>query len=282
MNFPNTITPNLDTRAGRMLAAGRVKVTVTSHKTGEHITILFKVFVDNRNKEFAPKGKNWMPCTWDEATHVFIEVPNQGDWNDKVGTYYPRNGKFYEDRSADGARIYAAALAARWLNGETFESTCQEESECARCGLTLTDPVSIARGIGPVCLGKMTGSQHQVKVREAVEGTIPQEILDLPEDTDLSLDDEASALARATGSTKVTVTHERRNEDGTLDTIDTGVSEPTQDAKDDEMLARAQEIVMSLSHAAIHVLRDYCDAVINQDADDRPHLVNGDNDFLGR
>lgn len=169
MNFPNTLSPDLNTRAGRMLAAGRVKVTVTSHATGEHITILFKAFCDNRDRQFKSTGKNWEPCTLDEATHVFVEVPNQGDWNDKVGTFYPRNGRWYSADNADPARVYAAALVARWVNGETFESHCQEASECARCGLELTDPVSIARGIGPVCLGNMTGSQHQVKVKEAVE-----------------------------------------------------------------------------------------------------------------
>ena len=36
----------------------------------------------------------------------------------------------------------------------------QEASRCGRCFRTLTDPVSIDRGIGPECLGRDTGSQH--------------------------------------------------------------------------------------------------------------------------
>lgn len=172
MNFPTIISPDLNTRAGRMLAAGRVKVTVTSQKTGEHITILFKAFADNRDRQFKENGKNWEPCVYAEATHVFVEVPGaSGEWADKVGTYYPRNGRWYDDRNADAARVHAAAIAANWLCGATNDTaSCQEESECARCGRELTDPVSIARGIGPICLGAMTGSQHQVKVKEQVMG----------------------------------------------------------------------------------------------------------------
>lgn len=172
MNFPNTLAPDLNTRAGRMLAAGRVKVTVKK-TDGEHITVLFKTFRDNRDRQFKANGKNWEPCVLEESTHVFVEVPNQGDWNDKVGTFYPRNGRWYDDRNADAERVNAAAVIAEWLNDPTFlpsgVESIEEQSECARCGLELTDPISIARGIGPVCLGKMTGSQHQVKVKEVVE-----------------------------------------------------------------------------------------------------------------
>jgi hypothetical protein len=36
----------------------------------------------------------------------------------------------------------------------------QVESRCGRCTRQLTDPVSIARGIGPECFGRDTGSRH--------------------------------------------------------------------------------------------------------------------------
>lgn len=185
MDFPNTLSPDLNTRAGRMLAAGRVKVTVTSRDTNEHITVLFKAFADNRDKQFKANGKRWEPCVLDEATHVFVEVPNQGEWNDKVGTFYPRNGRWYDADNADPARTWAAKAAAWWLTNEQYSAsgtaTFQEQDECARCGLELTDPVSIARGIGPICLGKMTGSQHQVKVKEQVEADEQIGLIPTPE-----------------------------------------------------------------------------------------------------
>lgn len=56
MNFPDTLSPNVTTRAGRMLEAGDVRVTVTSKKSGEHITVRFKAFKDTRDEP----GKNWM------------------------------------------------------------------------------------------------------------------------------------------------------------------------------------------------------------------------------
>jgi len=168
-----------------MLAAGRVKVTVTSKSTGEHITILFKAFKDNRDRTFRPNGKNWEPCEYAQASHVFVEVPNQGDWNDKVGTFYPGGGRWYSDRNVDPAREAAAAAAARWISGDldapTDHADFAEQSECGRCGKELTDPESIARGIGPTCLGLMTGSQHQVKqsnprTEEEAEEATQQEI----------------------------------------------------------------------------------------------------------
>ena len=254
-----------------MLAAGRVKVTVTSAKTGEHITILFKAFADNREGQFKQGGKRWEPCVYDEATHVFIEVPGaSGDWADKVGTYYPRSGKFYEDHSADGARIWAAAAAANWLCGATNEkASFQEQSECARCGLELTDPVSIARGIGPICLGKMTGSQHQVKVKEATEGTIPQEVLDLPEDHDF--------MQSSGGIDWVTPAP---GEVGSRQWIES-LNPVTEEQEESAALQVAKEMVMSLDHADIKHLIDYAESVIQQDADDRPHLTR-DQAFLGR
>lgn len=262
MNFPNTLSPDLDTRAGRMLAAGRVKVTVTSKETGEHITILFKAFADNRNGEFKENGKRWEPCVLSEASHVFTEVPGaSGEWADKVGTFYPRSGKWYSDNNADPARVYAAAAAAHWVNkgsenadpNSAWGMTFQEQDECARCGKELTDPVSIARGIGPVCLGHMTGSQHQVKVKEQIEQGEQEEMV-IPAPGEV-------------GSRKWL-------EDRTARDAETFPS---------AALSRAMEMVMSLDHADIERLIDYSQAVLQQDADDRPHLV-GDRDqaFLGR
>lgn len=162
MEFPKSLVADETTRAGKMLAAGDVRVTVTSKKTGEHITIRFKAFKDTRDTP----GKNWTRVPLVEATHVFIEVPTPGNswaWADKVGTFYPQSQRFFIADNADPARVYAAQMAAQWLNGVKFESRIQEESRCGKCGRALTDPVSIERGIGPECYGKETQSQHQNK-----------------------------------------------------------------------------------------------------------------------
>lgn len=167
MNFPSPFVPNPLSRAGRMMQAGRAKVTVTSRKSGDHITVLLKAFADNRKRQYSDVKKNWVACPLEDATHVFCEVPAAGDgWNDKVGTYYPKTGRWFDADGADPARVWAVQAAAHWLIYEpeaTDLADFQESSECGRCGRELTDPVSIERGIGPECYGKLTGSQHQVK-----------------------------------------------------------------------------------------------------------------------
>jgi hypothetical protein len=171
--FPHPFTPDLTTRAGRMMATGRVKVTATLEDRS-HVTILFKAFADNRDRDFDDTvRKNWVPCSLEKASHVFVEVPNaSGEWNDKVGTFYPRTGRWYSADNADTMRVDTAVSIAQWLITPRIDRLklalpeiveFAESTECAVCGLELSDPVSIQRGIGPTCFGNMTGSHHQVK-----------------------------------------------------------------------------------------------------------------------
>ncbi len=156
-----SLNANLNTRAGRMLAAGDVRVTVTSKDSGQHITIRFKAFAKNDGP-----GKRWKRVPLDQASHVFVEVPSaSGEWSDKVGTFYPKSGKWFTDDNATAPRVWAADHAARWLSGDSPSTQAHylEESRCGKCARELTDPVSIERGLGPHCYGEDTGSQHEVK-----------------------------------------------------------------------------------------------------------------------
>lgn len=145
-----------ETRARRMLEAGNVKITVKSRKTGEHITVDFQ----SRRKE----NGRWRPVHPRDASHIFIKVPHPGGgFGDQIGTLYP-NWEFRSPAHADLKRIWAAQAAWNWIMGvDRLDAEFSEASECGRCRRELTDPESIARGIGPECLGKLTGSQHQVK-----------------------------------------------------------------------------------------------------------------------
>lgn len=174
MEFPHPFIPDATHRAGRMMSAGRCKVTVQKVSTGEHITVLFKCFADNRERQYNPDiSKNWIDCPLRDATHIFTEVPKAGEgFNDKIGTFYPKGGKWYDADNADPRRVDAAMMAANWIVGNTPADgmqwgssfyTFQEADECGVCGKELTDPESIPRGIGPVCLGKATRSHHQIK-----------------------------------------------------------------------------------------------------------------------
>lgn len=165
MDFPTYIAADPGKRAGRMLSAGGVVVTVRSKATGEHITVRLA----SRFKNYSGSGKKWEAVGPSNATHIFFSVPNAGPgWDDKIGTFYPKSGKFFEDKNADAARVWAAAAVMNWLNGDASEDKAEyyESNECGRCGRQLTDPVSIDRGIGPECYSKITGSKHQVKNKE--------------------------------------------------------------------------------------------------------------------
>src|SRR3954470_8065623 len=169
MDFPNPFTPDEKHRAGRMMSAGRVTVTVTPEDGGEHITILLKSYVDNRDRAYKEDGKNWEACSLAEASHVFCEVPRpSSEWNDKIGTFYPRTGRWFDADSGDPVRIAAAKMVAMWLVDPSYVCATvaykfQEGDFCGDCGLPLTDPISLEIGRGPTCRGKETGSQHQIK-----------------------------------------------------------------------------------------------------------------------
>jgi len=149
-----------------MLSAGRLTATVTSKKTGQHVTIQFKAKMR--------AGEDWVNSNFESATHVFVNVLNQSSFGDKIGCYYPKSGTFYPADNADPARIFAFQQVVYYVEGKPYhsEATVLEAENCGRCGhKDLTDPISIQRGIGPVCYRKETGSQHQVKVKQEVRAT---------------------------------------------------------------------------------------------------------------
>lgn len=147
-------------RAGVMLAAGQLTLTITSKVTGEHITIkaVCKARIDNA----------WKRVPFAEATHVFCAVPSSS-WGDRVGTFRPQSGYFYADAAADPARVWAAVAAMKFAcTGEMhLKADYAEADRCGRCGRELTDPESIARGIGPECAGRLTSSTHERRVYNA-------------------------------------------------------------------------------------------------------------------
>jgi Family of unknown function (DUF6011) len=150
-----TAQPTSQTRMGRMLAAGRVTVTMKSLKSGEHLTLTLKCSVKN------DKGK-WKNVPFAEATHVYI-TQGDGSWgSNKIATFYTKTGKIYFTSLSPAWRFAAkhSILASRSGQQDTSMYEIREASRCGKCGKPLTDPVSIERGIGPTCLGAETGSVH--------------------------------------------------------------------------------------------------------------------------
>lgn len=148
-------SPTAQSRAGRMLGAGGVEATVTLDD-GRHVTLSIRTR--------ARVGRGWTNANpTDEGARTTIKVHgNRVGWinvTDAAGghewqlTLRTRRPEYVT--AVNAVLAYAAGLAL-----PTGAKRVQEASRCGRCFRTLTDPVSIDRGIGPECLGRVTGSRH--------------------------------------------------------------------------------------------------------------------------
>jgi hypothetical protein len=159
-------TPSRGTRAGRMLNAGGIDATVTL-PSGEHCTVQIRTR--------RPQGRGWTnahPTEDGARTNIsilgrrvgWLNVSADGRWALTLRT-----------RRSD----YRAAVEAifQYAATGTSDLRVQEASRCGRCFRTLTDPVSIDRGIGPECFGRDTGSQHVAAEREASGDAVRREPL---------------------------------------------------------------------------------------------------------
>lgn len=142
--------PSNGRRAGRMLNGGGIDATVTL-ASGDHVTLL----ISTR----APRGRGWANgAPGDEGARTNIKVlGSRVGWVNVVDgvwtvTLRTRNENVRQAVHA----LFEYAATGDTAGGERV----QEASRCGRCRRTLTDPVSIDRGIGPECWGRCTGSHH--------------------------------------------------------------------------------------------------------------------------
>lgn len=148
------LTPTEQTRAGRMLRAGRLVATVTSRSTGQHVTLRLRACVKNRH------GKpRWPTVPFEDATHVFIS-----DYDgERVATFYPMTGKLWMEAGTSRPVQWTVLALLKYLAGAFPKLEAQAELAeadlCGRCGRELTDPVSLERGLGPECYGARTRSR---------------------------------------------------------------------------------------------------------------------------
>jgi hypothetical protein len=145
--------------ATERLYMGRVTVTARSKKTGEHITLR----VRSKNRTLLKKRY----ITFEQAAIVCFDVPAHGQGKfDMVGYVHAAQAlEVRKNRTADPARYWVAQQVWRYfLTNELHpQLELKIEAYCGHCGRALNDPVSINRGFGPECFGKMTGSKHQTR-----------------------------------------------------------------------------------------------------------------------
>jgi hypothetical protein len=149
--------PSAGTRAGRMLLAGGIEATATL-ADGRHVTVSIRT----RKRS----GRGWTNAALGEAdsrTNISILGSRVGWLNvDADGRLLLTLRTRREDAVA-AVRAVLDHCAGMIATGGV--DRVQEASRCGRCFRTLTDPVSIDRGIGPECFGRDTGSQHIAAVR---------------------------------------------------------------------------------------------------------------------
>jgi hypothetical protein len=123
---------------------GKARFSLTSAKTGKHFT--YKI---EKGKEDAP---------------FFVNVltgSNNAFWGGDWGyTGFIKEGNVFElisgNKGTGGSPSFEAlAWTLRSLTKEIPEDlTITHDGVCGMCGKDLTDPVSVAAGIGPVCRAK--------------------------------------------------------------------------------------------------------------------------------
>jgi hypothetical protein len=152
--------PKGDSRASRMLALGRLTVTITSRQSRQHVTLRLRCKAEGEN--------GWEIVSFDEATHVFIE-----DYDGElVATYYPTSGVlYYKERATMPARWSVQAILRHLggnFSGLPMVAEVAVADLCGRCGQPLTDPESIERGFGQDCFGVVTSSRHAKMWRDGL------------------------------------------------------------------------------------------------------------------
>lgn len=133
-----------------MLTFGRLTVTITSKKTGQHVTLRLRC----KQKS----DRSWSdPVPFAEASHVLIH-----DYDfERVATYHAKTATLIFERNADDASRWATAALFRYLAGEKDLAELAEivaDDLCGNCGLPLPDDdqAALERGFDDDCFERIS------------------------------------------------------------------------------------------------------------------------------
>jgi hypothetical protein len=175
------LTPSEDTRAGRMLLAGELTVTMSADGD-EHATFYLRCLV---TPDRSATGE-WERTGWDDPQRiVLVSAAKRGQ---RIGRITADRMVFRDDVHADTRAAFVLLMDALGGKLQTREVLPSEDEHrhglyvgdrvviqaagyCGACGRELKRPESIDLGLGPECSGKghrqYTGKGH-VQVREDV------------------------------------------------------------------------------------------------------------------
>lgn len=143
---PNTARQIQDAeQAKRFIFAGNSRTTLVSNRTGERYTYRVAVAKDKPGFYFV----SLLTGSDNESDYTYIGIVDQNFFRTTAKTRLP----------ATSAPIAGFAWTMRALLLSAVPVIPRElqiwhEGRCGRCNRALTDPVSIARGLGPECASK--------------------------------------------------------------------------------------------------------------------------------
>lgn len=127
------------------MLAGKAKVTIVSKRSGARFTY---EIVHARGNATASSV---------HFVRVLVGPDNSRDFQ-FLGTIFNAHEYRHGVRSLISPDAPSAkAFAWTWRNLDSQEIEVWHSGTCSRCGRELTDPDSIARGLGPVCAEKTFG-----------------------------------------------------------------------------------------------------------------------------
>jgi hypothetical protein len=159
------LAPSTSLRAGRMLRAGSIEATATM-SDGRHVTVTIRTR--------ARSGRGYTNAALgDDGSRTSIKILGSTvGWINRHGDQYRLTLRTRRQEYRDAVRAVLAYAAGVPITGNVDHATVyrvQEAARCGRCFRTLTDPVSIDRGVGPECYGRDTGSEHVPSVEAVAE-----------------------------------------------------------------------------------------------------------------
>lgn len=173
--IPEYVQTDSDGILKALTEGGRAEITLRSYRTGEHVTLLFAAKAKGPDGRYISRATRAGRVGLAESHKIDVTDPGL-EWPDaKIGARLTGTGRWYGD-TADMARDWAARAILEYA---FYNTNLAEKAEvllatrCAYCGKKLTDPVSVARGVGPECFGRATGSKRAAGRREE-KLTVPE------------------------------------------------------------------------------------------------------------
>lgn len=159
MNAANRIrfgrfVPRPDTPEGRLLAAGALTVTVTSRKSGMHVTLRFRAKVNDAG------AGGWVHSSFERSTCVFIT-----DYDGElVATYLPKDGLLRFERNQTEAVRWTVQSVLRYLSGAfpglVAVADIDSADFCGVCHKQLDTPLSVLVGACGDCWAEKQIAAH--------------------------------------------------------------------------------------------------------------------------